>query len=300
MLSQKPDIKSGYKSSRINPDLKVPNAPKVNFDPQIYSWTSPGFHAVSMEDSPDNCRLKIRTASGHQIIMDDTNERIYISTAEGANWIEFDQDGTIDVYATHNVSIHSADDINLTSAKSIRLTAGTSIHLAATEEVRSTSGKETHILANTNLRIQSVDKFFQEAGDTIDITSGTDTNLTVNAVLNILSIDNTNLTVNSVLNILSTDATKITADGLNLRGGGSIKQTAGRIDLNGPAADKAAEAAEAAPAKTIAAFLTNRIPNHEPWGRTGTKDDYTHVPKYPYKSDEIGRDYKKRNPNWKR
>lgn len=281
MVSKKPDIKHGYKESRVNPEYKVPNAPKKNFDPQVYSWVSPGFHAISMDDSIDNCRLKIRTTSGHQIIMDDTNERIYISTAEGSNWIEFDQDGTIDMFAEQNISIRSARNINLTADRSIRLTAGTAIHAVAGNDVRITSGTELHILSGTNLRMQSIIGIFGEAGSTINLLSGTDTSITAN----------------NILNILSTAATKISAEGLNLNGGGAIKQTAGRIDLNGPGA---APADLALHANAAPALLSNRVPSHEPWARVGTEHGYTHNPKYPYDSSKIGTENKIRGKFWTR
>lgn len=300
MASQKPDVRHGYQVSRINPDLKIPNAPDKNYDPQVYSWVSPGFHAVSMEDSPTNCRLKIRTATGHQILMDDTNERIYISTAEGANWIEFDQDGTIDIYAEQNVSIHSARNINLTAAKSIRLTAGTSIHAVAGTDIRTTSTTETHVLAGTNLRMQSIVGMFQESGDTMSMLSTTGMSITSKTTLNIDSEATTSLTAKGVLNILSNAAAKISSSGLHLNGGSAIKQTAGRIDLNGPAADTATAATLAPSAGVIPALLTNRVPEHEPWARVGTLNGFTHDPKYPYDSDKIGKENKPRNNNWKR
>ena len=281
MSSKKPDTRTGYKESRINPDLKIPNSPEKNYDPQIYAWVSPGFHAISMEDSPDNCRLKIRTASGHQIIMDDSNERIYISTAEGANWIEFDQDGTIDIYAEQNVSIKSARCINLTAAESIRLTAGTSVHVVAGNDIRTTSGAETQILAKTNMRLQSVIDMFEEAGANINILSGEDTSVNTNGKLN----------------VLSKKSTKITSSEMHLNGGTFIRNTAGDIFFNGPVADKSPKAT---PAETKPALLTNRVPDHEPWARVGTEHGYTHKPKYPYDSDKIGKENKKRNSNWKR
>ena len=319
MSSKKPDTRHGYKESRLNPDLKIPNSPEKNYDPQVYAWVSPGFHAISMEDSPDNCRLKIRTATGHQIIMDDSNERIYISTAEGSNWIEFDQDGTIDIYAEQNVSIHSARSINLTAAESIRLTAGTSVQVVAGNDIRTTSGTETQCIAKTNMRLQSVTGMFAEAGSTINIKSGESTALLVgttldihtkgaskflsDSTLDILAKGATKLSTDSTLDILASGAGKIKSSNLDVDGGGSIKQTAGTIHLNGPgasAASKAAEAADAKPAEAHPALLTNRVPSHEPWARVGTKHGYTHEQKYPYDSDQIGKENKKRNPHWKR
>ena len=300
VASQKPDTRHGYKNSRVNPDLKVSNAPKENYDPQIYSWVTPGFHAISMEDSPDSCRMKFRSATGHQIIMDDTNERIYISTAEGANWVEIDQDGTIDIFAEQNVSIRSARNINLTADNSIRLTAGTSIHAVAGNDIRVTSGTELHMLSGTNFRMMAVVSMYQESGAAMSMLAAEGLSLTSGTTINILSEATTSLTAKSELNILSSAAAKISSSGLHLNGGGAITQTAGRIDLNGPAAAQAIVAAISPPAAVIPALLTNRVPDHEPWARVGTEHGFSHNPKLPYDSDKIGKENKTRNPHWKR
>jgi hypothetical protein len=79
----------GYQVSRFDPNGGT-GINEKNYDSQVYSLTSPGFHSVSMDDRMENCRMRLRTMSGHQILMDDTNERIYLSTAQGNNWVEMD------------------------------------------------------------------------------------------------------------------------------------------------------------------------------------------------------------------
>ena len=135
--SKKKDSNTGYKKSRMHPDKKS-DITDVTFDPQIYSMTSPGFHSISMDDSLDNGRIRIRSACGHSIIMDDTNERIYINTAEGNSWIELDQDGTIDIYSSKSVSVNSDTDISFHAKESIRLDSK-NIHLTASEDIRVTA-----------------------------------------------------------------------------------------------------------------------------------------------------------------
>ena len=46
---------------------------------RVYGMSTPGMHAFTMDDRPFNSRMRLRTNAGHQILMDDTNERIYIS-----------------------------------------------------------------------------------------------------------------------------------------------------------------------------------------------------------------------------
>lgn len=212
----------GYQTSRMNPSLQSPETGR-NYDNMVYSWTSPGFHAISMDDRQENCRMRFRTTAGHQIILDDTNERIYIQTAKGKNWIELDQAGNIDIFTTNKLSVHARKDINLTSDSSIRMHAKKGIHMYSGDEIRMQAEKDIHI----------------KAGATINLNSASTTNILA---------------------------------------GGSIIETGSAIHLNGPAA------APASPA-----FWTNRVPDHEPYGRCMTKNDFTHDPELPYDSKQMGR-----------
>jgi Mg/Co/Ni transporter MgtE/phage gp45-like len=142
--SSSPDTKVGFKQSRLHPDEPVK-------DSQIYSLTSPGFHAISLDDSIDNGRIRIRSSSGHSIIMDDSNERIYINTAEGNSWIELDQDGTIDIYSAKSISVYSETDMNFTAKKSIRFDA---------ENIYANTTKDVKITAKNNVNVEAVNTTF--------------------------------------------------------------------------------------------------------------------------------------------
>ena len=50
---------------------------------RVFGMSTPGFHSFLMDDRPFNSRVQFKTTAGHQILLDDTNERIYISTYEG-------------------------------------------------------------------------------------------------------------------------------------------------------------------------------------------------------------------------
>lgn len=154
VISNKPDhADAGYQPARLASNVTYGSTGK-NYDPQIYAWTSPGFHSISMDDSINNCRMRLRTSHGHQILLDDTNERIYICTAEGMNWIELDQDGTLDIFVSQKASIRAHNDINISSDKTIRLTGNTGIHLSAPNgEIRLSSNADMSLASTANVRI---------------------------------------------------------------------------------------------------------------------------------------------------
>ncbi|MGZ8924660.1 MAG: phage baseplate assembly protein V [Nitrososphaeraceae archaeon] len=156
----------GYQTSRIDPSAKSTVTDK-NYDSQVYSLTSPGFHSISMDDRMENCRMRFRTTSGHQILLDDTNERVYISTALGKNWIELDQAGNIDIFTANKVNIHAIEEINLTSDKSIRMYGKEGVHIHSDKDVRITAAEKMHIKSNSDLLLSATGSMHISASDDI-------------------------------------------------------------------------------------------------------------------------------------
>lgn len=163
----------GYGISRQDPSAPSTYTDR-SYDSTVYSWTSPGFHSISMDDRQENCRMRFRTTAGHQIIMDDTNERIYIATAQGNNWIELDQDGNIDVYTANKLSVHAAKEINFTSDDMIRFHAKKGIHMHSDADVRVTAATDIHVKAGSNLRLRSGANTNIQSGATTNVLAGGD------------------------------------------------------------------------------------------------------------------------------
>jgi hypothetical protein len=245
------ESQQGYAHSRIDPDGTSSYTDK-NYDSQVYSFTSPGFHSFSMDDRMENCRVRIRTTSGHQIIMDDTNERIYIATAKGENWIEMDQGGNIDIFASNKVNIRSKEAINMTSDDTIRMHAAKGIHMYSGAEVCIQAVGDINVKTTTNIRAH--------AGSSLYLQS--------DAEINVLGGSNLNLNSGSDVSVLA---------------GGNIIETGAAIHFNGPSAPPASPAAEQ-PAK-----WTSRIPDHEPFARVMTKDDFSHDPDLAYTDANVNR-----------
>lgn len=95
---------------------------------RVVGLSTPGMHSLVMDDRPFNNRIRLKTTAGHQILLDDTNERIYISTYDGENWMEFDRNGNIDMFSANRISIHAAKDLNFNAGQTIRFFAGEGIH----------------------------------------------------------------------------------------------------------------------------------------------------------------------------
>ena len=94
---------------------------------------------------PHNELIRLRTRTGHQILLHNSEDLIYIGNAKGTTWIELTSNGKIDIYAKDSISIHTENDLNITADRDINFTAGRNVNINATEETRITSGTNSYI-----------------------------------------------------------------------------------------------------------------------------------------------------------
>jgi hypothetical protein len=91
-------------------------------------------HSFVMDDgdaSGLNHLTRLRTASGHQLLMHDTDGVVYIANGSGKSWLEMSPDGKVYIYAQDgfnfrsdgNFDLHAGGDINFHAKNSIKFTA---------------------------------------------------------------------------------------------------------------------------------------------------------------------------------
>jgi hypothetical protein len=80
---------------------------------------------------PQNELVRIKTRTGHQILLHNTEDLIYISNARGTAWIELTSDGKIDIHANDSISIHTEADLNFVAERDINLEAGRNVNVKA-------------------------------------------------------------------------------------------------------------------------------------------------------------------------
>lgn len=146
------------------------------YDPQTYSFVTPGRHALIMQDNPENGRVRIKTADGHQVIFDDANERIYISSAKGQTWVELDSDGRVHIYAGDSVSITSGGDFNLAAKGNVNIQAGGNLNLLAGGYGRLSACDDVSLSADGTLNLMSGGQMNFKAGANL-IQSGSQIHL---------------------------------------------------------------------------------------------------------------------------
>ena len=92
-------------------------------------------HTFVMDDGAEdgtNQLTRLRTSSGHQLLMHDSEGIVYIANASGNAWIEMNKDGRIDVYSgVGGINMRTQGDFNLHADANINMHAGQSIRMSA-------------------------------------------------------------------------------------------------------------------------------------------------------------------------
>jgi len=198
---------------------------------------------------PHNELFRIRTRTGHQILLHNSEDLIYIGNAAGTSWIELTSNGKIDIYAKDSISVHTEQDINFTADRDINFEAKRNINIK--------SGKDFHVDAINNFSV-------------------------------VITKDG-KITTKGNLDVNSTGHNWFTAGKTTeIKSGGNHIETAKEIHMNGPAASAAVAATPLAmfdvPAKggtTIKSILL-RVPQVEPWAHHENLDPASF---YPSKTD---------------
>lgn len=106
-------------------------------------------HTLVMDDGDvngNNQLTRLRTASGHQLLMHDTKGVVYIANASGNAYVEMQANGRIDVYS-------GVGGINLRTEGDFNLHSDSNINMHANGQIRMSSAKEMIHSADTLLNI---------------------------------------------------------------------------------------------------------------------------------------------------
>jgi predicted chitinase len=207
--------------------------------------------------------VRIRTRTGHQILLHNSQDLIYIANSKGTAWIELTSNGKIDIYARDSVSIHTEQDFNFRADRDINLEAGRNVNIRALGNMETNVAGHYFLIVDDNAKI-AIRKDKEE-------TVGEDCKLSVGQDMHLLATNNTMLSTGKQFNIAA---------------GGQLRETAAEVHMNGPAA-ASAEAAALPPqlstyklpnraanegwangnffkAPDITSIM-QRVPTHEPW-----------------------------------
>jgi hypothetical protein len=118
-------------------------------------------HSIVMDDGDLLGRdqlVRLRSSLGHQILMSDDGQCLFIIHANGQSWIELGKEGTIDMYATNSVNIRTQGDLNLHADNNININAKKDLKISA-DNINIETDKKMEIKAGTDFSTYTLGKY---------------------------------------------------------------------------------------------------------------------------------------------
>lgn len=214
--------------------------------PPVYNYVAPGKSPTGDVTIPHNELIRLRTRTGHQILLHNSEDLIYIGNAKGTAWIELTSNGKIDIYSADSISIHTKNDLNIKADRDINMEAGRDVNIKST--------RKTHIETNSDLELVITGNGF--------------------------------ITTKGNLNVGTTGNNVLSASGnTSLKSGGSHAETAGgNIYMNSSVAASTAPTASALATSTLPSVdgdistIMRRVPSREPWIHHENLDPQQFIP----------------------
>lgn len=158
---------------------QVSNAPGENASQAVIARR--GGHSFVMDDgdiSGSDQLIRIRTAGGHQILMNDVADKtdagagiIYIGSASGNQWVELSANGDINVFSTGKFSLRSKGDINFHSDSNINMHAQGAVNINGQQKVVVNSPISVDILGLKSASVKTATLSLLGTG-TVSLVSG--------------------------------------------------------------------------------------------------------------------------------
>jgi len=142
-----------------------------------YAVTSrKGGHTFIMDDGSaaggTDQLVRLRSARGHQIMMHDSDNILYIANADGTVWIEFNETGRIDIFSTDGVNLRTKGGINLHADQNININAGGKFSVRAEGRIQFDTPDKFNLLSGSGINLQTDAKMEIKTGDKLAVDSG--------------------------------------------------------------------------------------------------------------------------------
>ena len=234
-----------------------------------------GGHQFIMDDSLTNRQVRIRSAQGNQILLDDNEGMIYFINKSGKVWMEMTGANQLVLYADTEITMRTKGDFNVRADRNINLEAGQDVNIKAAGDTTNAGESGTEyagpgVLGNAptgvggNFIVESQNETrFVSSASILGTSAAGDIQFNAAGVFNGTAGTDVNLKAGGgSLFAESSSTTHIKAgSAVNITAGSNINENSGgRIMMNsgGPNASAATDAS------TVASIATNTF-NDEPY-----------------------------------
>jgi hypothetical protein len=178
------------------PGRKATKTDQVAGAPQVVFFRKGGHQFVmddGAEDGTDQL-VRLRTSGGHQILMNDTEDILYIASNTGNQWMEFSPDGSINMYGIAGINMRSKGPMNFHSdstismnAMNIKLNGTMGVGITSMGTFSASALVSASVKSDGMATLSSLGKVSVTAGVKLDVSSLGDTNIVGGALLRLNS-----------------------------------------------------------------------------------------------------------------
>jgi hypothetical protein len=143
-----------------------------------------GGHTLVMDDGDILGRdqlVRIRSSLGHQILMSDDGQTLFIIHANGQSYVELGKEGTIDMYSTNSFNVRTQGDLNLHADNNININAGKQLNISA-DTIAISSEKETTQKVGTDFSLYASGQYTAKVDGKMSFASGADASFYSDAI----------------------------------------------------------------------------------------------------------------------
>ncbi len=169
----------------------IPSSSSVNADQTVFARQ--GGHTFVMDDGDANGvdrLVRLRTAGGHQILMNDTEQIVYIASASGNQWMEFSTTGAINIYGAAGFNVRSEGPINMHSdsliamnAQAVEINGELAVNISSKAGVSVTGLASASVTTDGMLTLSAMGMATLAAGARLSVGSLGDTSITGAVIL---------------------------------------------------------------------------------------------------------------------
>lgn len=146
---------------------------------KVFGMVTPGQSAITFDDGSVGddgtihpTQIRLTTGNGAAVILDGTNDFIYIVNSSGTGWVEVGKDGEVMIYATGSMSVRAEKDINFRADENINFDAGKKVNIRSGNDMMLTSGGQTHMHSAGNQFFQTEGSNHTKAGSNMYVSTG--------------------------------------------------------------------------------------------------------------------------------
>ena len=211
ITTQGQDFTVTYNSQIKNPDT----ADKKILEGLLGPTARRKGHSIALDDGDvdgNSNQIRLRTSTGHQILLNDTEGVVYVGNSDGSCWIELSNEGTMDVYAqdsinfrSTNINFHADENIKFHSKGFTQIVADQQMHVQGKKQLVMNSDGEAGITGAKGLHLNSGSELFATAASSAYINSGA--NMSINGALILLQGPSTKAKTAKAVNDLQKEDT---------------------------------------------------------------------------------------------